>query len=257
MDLFKHALLSNHYAGEGLQREEARLLSLKLPHAGDWLNLVPSPALGLHLRPLEFTAVAKYRLGMNIYSKAGKCPACPAMSDQLGDHAMCCGTGGERISRHNGLRDAIHSTAVTAALGPSKEGRFLIPGDDRRPADVMIPHWTGGRDTALDVTVTNPLQSATVAHAATTPGFALQKIYNSKMSKAEADCRQQGIVFLPLDAESLGGWHDVAVMQLRKLASAVARQTGQEEGQASQHLFQPVSAPAERECSPVHKPDTR
>ena len=34
--------------------EKARLKSLTLPHSGDWLNVVPSTALGLHLRPQEW-----------------------------------------------------------------------------------------------------------------------------------------------------------------------------------------------------------
>ena len=70
--------------------------------------------------------------------------------DALGDHALCCGTGGERISRHNNLRDALFDTAMAAGLGPVKEG---------------------------------------------------------KMTAAAEDCQQQGIAFLPLAAESLGGWH--------------------------------------------------
>jgi hypothetical protein len=53
---------------------------------------------------------------------------------------------------------------------------------------------------------------------------------------AEA-CRRQGIAFIPLAAESLGGWHEVAVLELGKLATALARHTGQEEGEASRHLF--------------------
>ena len=35
-------------------REKARLGSLSLPHAGDWLNCAPIKSLGLHLRPSEF-----------------------------------------------------------------------------------------------------------------------------------------------------------------------------------------------------------
>ena len=33
----------------------------------------------------------------------------------MGDHALCCGTGGERISRHNAnaLRDAFFDTAMS------------------------------------------------------------------------------------------------------------------------------------------------
>ena len=36
------------------KRDKARLSSLGLPHAGDWLNVIPSPVLGLHVRPQEF-----------------------------------------------------------------------------------------------------------------------------------------------------------------------------------------------------------
>ena len=142
---------------------------------------------------------------------------------------MSCGTGGERISRHNHLRDALHEMAVSAGLAPTKEGRFLLPGDDRRPADVFIPYWAGGRDAALDVTVVNPLQAATVGGAATTPGFALTYAHNRKMQGAAEDCRRQGIAFLPLAVESLGGWHAGAEKEVKKLAAAMARHTGQDE----------------------------
>ena len=87
--------------------------------------------------------------------------------------ALSCGFGGERISRHNQLRDALFDTAVAAGLGPVKEGRFLLPGQDRRPADVLLPYWNGGKDAALDVTVVNPLQRATLPQAAIKPGHAL------------------------------------------------------------------------------------
>ena len=100
---------------------------------------------------------------------------------------MCCGFGGERISRHNHLRDALHETAVAAGLGPVKEGRFLIPGADRRPADILVPNWAGGRDAALDVTVVIPLQAATVAEAATTPGHSLNFAYQPE--EGERLCR--------------------------------------------------------------------
>ena len=73
------------------------------------------------------------------------------------------------MSRHNHLRDALYETAVAAGLGPTKEGRFFLSGEDRRLADVLISNWAGGRDAALDVTMINGLQEATMAEAATNP----------------------------------------------------------------------------------------
>ena len=45
---------------------------------------------------------------------------------------------------------------------------FLLPGEVGRPADVLIPGWSSGKDVAYDVTVINPLQDSEVnqtAHA--------------------------------------------------------------------------------------------
>ena len=56
------------------------------------------------------------------------------------------------------------------------------------------------------------------------------------MAGAHEHCRQQGIAFIPVAAESLGGWHRIAVEQIKKLGSALARHTGQEEGEAISHL---------------------
>ena len=130
---------------------------------------------------------------------------------------------------------------MSAALGPTKEERGLLPGGGRRPGDVFIPGWSGGRDTALDVTVVCPLQAALVVGAATTPGSALTHAHKEKNKKSEEACRRQGIVFLPLAAEALGGWHPTAVEQVQKLGSALARQTGQEEGEVKSQLFQRLS----------------
>ena len=237
IDKSNQTLLSNLIRESG-EREIARLASLSLPHAGDWLNVVPCPALGLHLRGPEFITSVKYRLGAFIYTTAGPCPACQRESDRLGCHSLCCGTNGERIGRHNNLRDILYSTAVSAALGPSKESRFLLPGSDRRPGDLLIPHWVAGRDCAMDLTVIHPLQEATVAGAATTPGYAADIAHKNKIRDSLEDCERQGIAFIPLAVESLGGWHPVAVKEIKRIGSALARHTGQPEGDAIRHLFQ-------------------
>ena len=236
IDLVNQTLLSPKIMEAG-EREIARMASLSLPQAGAWLNCPPLPALGLHLRGSEFVVAVKFRLGMQVYDSAGQCPACGRHSDAMGDHGMVCGTGGERIARHNALRDALHATAAAAGLAPQKEGRALLPGNDRRPADILLPGWAGGRDAALDVMVVHPLQDATRARAAAEPGYALSYAYNNKMRVTAELCDQQGIAFIPVVAESMGGWHKVALEQLRKLGSALARHTGQEEGETIGHLL--------------------
>ena len=41
-------------------RDVARLNSLGLPNSGAWLNVQPSPSLGLHLKPAAFVVSLKY-----------------------------------------------------------------------------------------------------------------------------------------------------------------------------------------------------
>ena len=232
-------LLSDFFNREGSTREVARLASLGLRYAGAWLNLVPCPALGLHLRPQEFIAAVKYRLGMSIFSREGPCPACGRHSDTLGDHALCCGAQGERIARHNSLRELLYHSAVSAALGPVREGQGLIPARaGARPADVLIPRWSGGQDAALDVTVTHPLQAAHVNGAAADPGYSLNTAYQRKVTGAAEDCRAAGITFIPIVFESLGGWHEVAVSQVARLGRCQARQEGDDEDVIVKRLVQ-------------------
>ena len=61
------------------------------------------------------------------------------MSDIKGDHAISCGYEGEKIARHDHLRNALFSTCVQACLGPSREDRALIPGSNNKLADLLIP----------------------------------------------------------------------------------------------------------------------
>ena len=241
IDLHNTELFRQQISESGNVRDMARFSSLGLPNAGAWLNVIPSPSLGLHLRPSEFTVSVKYRLGMDIFLCAGKCTACPHQSDKRGDHAISCGYEGERIARHDHLRNALFNTCSQACLGPTKEVRDLISGSDARPADLFLPNWSEGQDTALDVTVVNPLQVSMIHQASRTPGYALQKSFDRKMSKHGEPCRQMGVVFTPLPMETLGGWHEVTVREIRKIGSALSRHTGGEEGEVIRHIVQRLS----------------
>ena len=52
------------------------------------------------------------------------------------------------------------------------------------------------------------------------------KYVQNKCTVTEDLCREQIIAFIPIVAESLGGWHRVALEQFQKLGSILARQTG-------------------------------
>lgn len=108
-------------------------------------------------------------------------------------------------------------------LGSPRKERDLLPGTEARPGDVFNSNWTGGRGTALNTIVINSLQISHVAKAATTPGIALTTTYTRKMTKVGQACRREGIKFVPMPMETLGGWHKVTTMQVKK-QSDVTRQ---------------------------------
>ena len=135
------------------------------------------------------------------------------------------------------LRDVIFEAAASADLGPSKEERHLLPGTVARPGDVLIRRWSNGKDGAIDVTVTSPLASSNVAGAAAEAGASLEKAFQRKVRDTAEACRLEGLVFLPVAVETLGGFHTGAIAQVKQLAAALARCHGTEEREATSQLF--------------------
>ena len=91
---------------------------------------------------------------------------------------------GERIVRHNEIRDATYEMAAASNSTSSREVPHLLPGTDARPADIHMRRWTKGKDTAFDVTVINPLQIALVDRCAAEPGHALDVNRRRKMDQS-------------------------------------------------------------------------
>ena len=134
-------------------RCRALALSSAISHAGDWLNVVPSSTLGLHLHDHEFRLCLQYWLGLPMVEKGSHCPICLRAVDQFGDHQVGCGGNGDRIHRHDSICDALFSAAQTAVLAPWNEVLPLIHGTRSRPADIFLPIWQRGQPAALDVIV--------------------------------------------------------------------------------------------------------
>ena len=133
-----------------------------------------------------------------------------------------------------------------AQLAPRKEVRFLILGRDSRPADVLLPQWSGGQDAALDITVVIPCQAAFVEGAAATPSYALGQAHLRKVRGAEEACRAQGLSFLPLVAESHGGWGEVVVVTVDRIARSLARQTEQREEEVRRQTWSRLAVTLQR-----------
>ena len=81
IDLHNKDCLLDEIKTSSSLREQARMASLSLPHAGDWLNTTPILSLGLHLRSSEFIPAARYRLGVPVYESDSPCIACQRHND--------------------------------------------------------------------------------------------------------------------------------------------------------------------------------
>ena len=122
----------------------------------------------------------------------------------------------------------------------------MILGRDSRPEDVLLPQWSGGQDAALDITVVIPCQAAFVEGAAATPSYALGQAHLRKVRGAEEACRAQGLSFLPLVAESHGGWGEVVVVTVDRIARSLARQTEQREEEVRRQTWSRLAVTLQR-----------
>ena len=82
---------------------------------------ITSSALGLHLRGWEFRLCIQYWLGLQMVEDGTRCPIYQVDTDPFGDHQVGCGGNGDRIHRHDSLRDILFSAAQSAALAPKRE----------------------------------------------------------------------------------------------------------------------------------------
>ena len=77
----------------------------------------------------------------------------------------------------------------------------------RRPADVYIPRWKGGRPAALDFAVTSGLNTDVLRESVRDGEAAALRYegFKSEYLDTRAQCQAEGITFIPMVAEASGG----------------------------------------------------
>ena len=78
--------------------------------------------------------------------------------------------------------------------------------------------------------------------------------HQRKVSQIGEACSAEGINFVPLAVEVLGGWSDVAVKQLQRLGKAQAGRSVREEGEVVCQLFKTEYPPGQRQRSTAPQP---
>ena len=137
--------------------DKARLLSCSRTHANAWIRALPSHQNKFSNQ--EWVITMKRWLGIPIFDKEHVCGACSEqVMDIFGLHASVCSVSGDCIKRHNAIRDSIFLFSSFAAWAPSKEKAFIFSGSSERPADILVPNFSLGKDLAVDFAITCPLQ---------------------------------------------------------------------------------------------------
>ena len=218
--------------------DRATLLSESLPGASGFLSAAPSKEFGLAMEPSEFVTEVARRLLMPVFPADRFCPFCDCVLDRKGGHALTCSCAGDRVARHNSTRNLVGRFAQAAGLNPTLERPHLLPPrpDDpyganlRRPADVYLPAWDNGAPAAFDLAITSPQRQDVLAQAANTVGSAAASYEITKIQhlNTAAECQRQGVLFVPVVAETSGGWGLSGMQVLRRIAKSTAHLTGQD-----------------------------
>ena len=204
-----------------------------LPQSHSWscsVALLPTRLPRVHIPAPLFRVSLRRRLGLPIWSQDTNCTLCGQVMDKGGDHALVCGCGGDRVTRHNLVRDVVHSAAnnganlANLATILEKLG-LLIPRDpigdnrppdpdppdpsttSRRPADVWVPRGPSGGQEAWDVSIASALRLGSSLPDASI--FASVESRKNSFFNAAFQCTQAGVSFCPLVIEAVGGgWSD-------------------------------------------------
>ena len=205
-------------------REHLRCLAVARPGAGNWLEAVPNRALGTKYDSWEFFVLLKWWLGLRIML-AEPCPAtsrdgnkCGAPLDVKGDHAVACPFGPTRIARHDGINRAWLHSVKSVGFHATPEAH-VDPSSQRRSADTLVLEWSHGRSSAHDWVVTHALQASSTSRSQADPDYALAEAERSKNSYAKTACESRGVDFIPLAADTFGGFGPEAIKAITKVAN--------------------------------------
>ena len=91
--------------------------------------------------------MVRLRLRLPLAEDDLACPLCDGVADKFGDHARVCPCGGDRVKRHNELRNLLGGRARAAGLQPELEKANLLP---------PRPELHGGAEDGSDVARPEP-----------------------------------------------------------------------------------------------------
>jgi hypothetical protein len=245
-------------------RERQRLLRLATPHCSGLVTAVPSSIDGSDtiLRPQNYRIAVRYRLGLPVQKENTQCSMCEQTMDILGDHAGCCAKNADNITRHNSLRNLVHSIAAEGLLSPVMEKKGILgPTSGRRPGDVTIPIWSEGKGLCIDIAVTSPFTSGHIRQESPCETYAEKQ----KHHKYDSSFIGQNYDFAAMVFETTGAINAEGIWVLVQLFHFAAKMLGKEFSsfcgrswaRISCNLQRCVSQAIINRCAGLHAPPIR
>jgi hypothetical protein len=231
-------------------RTKAHLELVSAKGSSGWIQAPPCPAIGTDFPSSLMQVSLQRRLGVRLSDREVFCPACGEVMDAFGDHALVCSCKGDRVRRHNKLRNQSFFDLQAAGFAPELEKPGLLPcrmqfegppdgesgGSEldpsgRRPADVYVPRWRAGYPAAWDFAVTSGLRSDLLSASVADGGEAATRYETTKRNYLNTArlCSDAGFSFIPMVVEAHGGsWGSEARRAFAVLAKRVADSTGED-----------------------------
>jgi len=225
------------------------LTAKSAPHANAYLNAPLGYKGGLSMTSNQFTQAVLPGIGHNRTPGVRVCPmphAAPMPLDELGSHLTNCPVSGDLFIRHADIQDLFLDWGLQANIRAEKEVLDLIPDSGMKPADVFYHHLIGGRDVAVDVTVGNSLNQATLARAAKTAGIVARAKEMSKNNKYRNLVERNRFTFVPVGIESYGALGSGCYQIIDALATRIGRSRDLDVGFVKKRLFQELSIVLQR-----------
>ena len=222
--------------------DKSRINSISSKYSLSWLNAVPNQKLGLYLDSQQFCISIKLILGLPIFNGSKTCPTCQGINDSFGHHCLSCSViRGNRIHKHNIIRDSIFRDMQRACLAPQKE-RNLTGGT--RPGDIMLPLFRNSKDLYLDIAIINPLTDHALSNGSATDKGAHIKAYELlKQKRYENEFNHcSSAVFQPLILDCFGAWSDSSIDLFKTIAKGISNLSLDPYGTVLNNMFQKYSA---------------
>ena len=212
----------------------------ELPGAGAWLTAPPCQDGRAIDAPLYRVALRR-RLRVPVFSQEGPCPCCGEPLDIWGDHCLSCCCAGDRVVRHNDVRNVVYQECRAAGLRTEKEKAGLLPPrardegmppcrSARRPADVWQLQGPSGSSEAWDFTVGSGLSPHLLELSARSPEEVVSILEERKRLHLDTSrlCAESGFLFCPMVLEAHGGGWSVAFRKAMEWVSVTASSIGSE-----------------------------